>query len=545
MWCGQTHAQNYLSDNGTFQSVTTGTSANQLFYNSAGNLAGATVGSGLSLSGGTLTANGLGGTVTSVSVVNANGVSGTVANATTTPAITLSLGAITPTTINGNTITTGTGTLTLAAGKTLTDTSGVGANLLLGTTGGGFAAYGGAAACNSGNFISALSAAGAETCAGLSTLTFGTHLASGGSSYNGTTGVTITSDATAANTASTIMARDGSGQVAATTFTGALAGNASTATSATSASSAPVSGLTGAGTGVLTALGTNVGTAGSFVVNGGALGSPSSAGTLPAHTLGGTVSGGGNQINNVVIGSSTPLAGAFTTITGSQLTVTTAANVAAALAFTDSTNYTFNIGAGTSLTPSASALFGPIGGSSLALLTNSTERVRFITGTCFGCTSDPGSGSIQVNAQIFAPNMTSQSTGASGSVCWTTSTGKFTVDTTLACLTSSARFKNIVGTLSPEKALGIVEKLETVSFTKKEEFGGVLDPAEQFGFTAEQAASVDERLIARDPEGKPLGVRYAEFTAVLAGAVKQLKADNDNLRACQQNWKCRIFGMTP
>jgi hypothetical protein len=34
---------------------------------------------------------------------------------------------------------------------------------------------------------------------------------------------------------------------------------------------------------------------------------------MPAFTLGGTVSGGGNQINNVVIGASTPLAGAFTT----------------------------------------------------------------------------------------------------------------------------------------------------------------------------------------------------------------------------------------
>lgn len=66
----------------------------------------------------------------------------------------------------------------------------------------------------------------------LGTLTFGAHLISGGSSYNGSAGVTITSDATAVNTASTIMARDGSGQVAATTFTGALAGNATTATSA-------------------------------------------------------------------------------------------------------------------------------------------------------------------------------------------------------------------------------------------------------------------------------------------------------------------------
>ena len=45
-----------------------------------------------------------------------------------------------------------------------------------------------------------------------------------------------------------------------------------------------------------------------------ALGSPSSVGTMPAFTLGGTVSGGGNQINNVVIGTLSPLAGSFTTV---------------------------------------------------------------------------------------------------------------------------------------------------------------------------------------------------------------------------------------
>ena len=72
------------------------------------------------------------------------------------------------------------------------------------------------------------------------------------------------------------------------------------------------------GTGVGTALAVNVGTAGAFVVNGGALGSPSSAGTIPAFTLGGTVSGGGNQLNNVIIGTSNPLAGAFTTLSATS-----------------------------------------------------------------------------------------------------------------------------------------------------------------------------------------------------------------------------------
>ncbi len=100
------------------------------------------------------------------------------------------------------------------------------------------------------------------------------------------------------------------------TFNGAL-GTPSSAT-LTSATGLPVStGISGLGTGIATALAVNVGTAGAPVINGGALGSPSSVGTLPAHTLGGTISGGGNQINNVVIGSSTPLAGSFTTLSAS------------------------------------------------------------------------------------------------------------------------------------------------------------------------------------------------------------------------------------
>lgn len=82
------------------------------------------------------------------------------------------------------------------------------------------------------------------------------------------------------------------------------------------AAAVPVGGITGLGTGVATALGVNVGTAGAFVVNGGALGSPSSAGTIPAFTLGGTIAGGGNQLNNIIIGTSTPLAGTFTTLVG-------------------------------------------------------------------------------------------------------------------------------------------------------------------------------------------------------------------------------------
>ena len=62
-------------------------------------------------------------------------------------------------------------------------------------------------------------------------LTLGTYLT--GTSYNGGTAVTATVDATSANTASKVVARDVSGNFSAGTITAALSGNATTATTAT------------------------------------------------------------------------------------------------------------------------------------------------------------------------------------------------------------------------------------------------------------------------------------------------------------------------
>jgi hypothetical protein len=84
--------------------------------------------------------------------------------------------------------------------------------------------------------------------------------------------------------------------------------------------------VTGLGTSVATALGVNIGTAGSVVVNGGALGSPSSVGTLPAHTLGGTVSGAGNTISNVILAPKTAFSSGVAQIDYSGQTTNTLAN---------------------------------------------------------------------------------------------------------------------------------------------------------------------------------------------------------------------------
>jgi hypothetical protein len=201
---------------------------------------------------------------------------GAYVRATSPALVTPTLGVALATSLNGLAITTTTGTLTVANGKTATDTSAVGANLLLGAAGGGFSEYGGASACGANNFVTALSTAGATSCGGstisgvalggtLYTLTFGAHLTAGAASYNGSAAVTITSDATNANTVSTIVARDSSGNFSAGTITANLTGTAA---------AVPLSGITGFGSNVEAALANALNGSGGVVGYSGSLGTP-------------------------------------------------------------------------------------------------------------------------------------------------------------------------------------------------------------------------------------------------------------------------------
>ena len=114
---------------------------------------------------------------------------------------------------------------------------------------------------------------------------------------------------------------------------------AKTLTSPTITTSPTAAGATWTDLGSVTTADINGGTIDGTTQASGTINGPMAAGgtwtaaatwTLPALTLGGTVSGGGQQINNVVIGTVTPLAGSFTTGAFSS-TVTlsgTAANIA-------------------------------------------------------------------------------------------------------------------------------------------------------------------------------------------------------------------------
>jgi fibronectin-binding autotransporter adhesin len=150
---------------------------------------------------------------------------------------------------NGLTITTSTGTLTIANGKTLTDTSVQGAVLLLGATGGGFASYGGVT-CTS-QFLSALSAAGAGTCASVTNayLTAGTfsNITGVGTLTAGATGSGFTINLTASTVSGALpFSAVGSGTSTAAMIVGTGGTLSATGSGIITATAAPASGLTGA-----------------------------------------------------------------------------------------------------------------------------------------------------------------------------------------------------------------------------------------------------------------------------------------------------------
>jgi hypothetical protein len=183
---------------------------------------------------------------------------------------------------------------------------------------------------------------------------------SGSGAYTAGTGLTLTgTQFSITNTAVTAGAYGSATQVG--TFTVNQQGQLTLAGNTTITPA--VGSITGLGTGVATALGVAVGTAGAFVVNGGALGTPSS-GTVT--NLTGTAS-----INiNGTVGATTATTGAFTTISASGVITSTVATGTAPFTVA-STTQVANLNAATAGTATNA--------TNTAITANSTNATNYLT----------------------------------------------------------------------------------------------------------------------------------------------------------------------
>ena len=125
------------------------------------------------------------------------------------------------------------------------------------------------------------------------------------------------------------------------------------------------------------------------------------ANTIGAFTLGGTVSGGGNQLNNVIIGASTPLAGSFTTLSATT-TITQSSGVGGLILQSHPSVY----GAiySTNVTPSASNYTLVTNGSFLQLNGSSNVNLMVANSSIANATSTglAVTGTLSATGQVTA-----------------------------------------------------------------------------------------------------------------------------------------------
>jgi hypothetical protein len=349
----------------------------------------------------------------------------------------------------------------------------------------------------------------------------GTGLSGSSSSEGGT--FTVTSNATALNTASTIVARDGSGDFAAGTVTAALSGNSTTAT-------ALATGRTIGMTGDV------VWTSASFDGSGNVTGTA----TIQANSVALGTDTTGNYVESVANGSY--LTGGGAASEGAVLTLgvdATNLNTASKVVARDASG---NFAAGTitaALTGNASTATTlqtarTIGGVSF----NGAANINLPGVNTGGNQDTSGTSAISTAATVttssaasafkvpFA-NTTASTTGNYGLLQDSTATFTYNPSTNVVeagtfNTTSDISLKENICTF--ENAMDVVAGLRGVRFTWKK--NGI----KTVGLIAQEVEKVLPELIGTNADTGLKSVSYANMVAVLIEAVKELKAEIEELK---------------
>ena len=115
----------------------------------------------------------------------------------------------------------------------------------------------------------------------------------------------------------------------------------------------------------------------------------------------------------------------------------------------------------------------------------------------------------------------------------TPSAFKLDVNGTVRCTslteTSSRDLKEDIAPLSG--GLDTIMKLKPISYSWNDSAPEQVRGAHDIGFLADEMNEVLPDIVAKDANGKPVGINYGKITPVAVEAIKQLKNENDQLRA--------------
>ncbi len=121
------------------------------------------------------------------------------------------------------------------------------------------------------------------------------------------------------------------------------------------------------------------------------------------------------------------------------------------------------------------------------------------------------SGAVQTSGGVTFSGL---STGAGATAVCISGVGVLTTAVTSCTVPSAARFKTDVMTMTG--TLAQVNALRPVSYTS------LVDSGRYVGFIAEEVATVENRLVSYDENGQVMGLNYAQFAPLLAGAIQEL-----------------------
>lgn len=234
---------------------------------------------------------------------------------------------------------------------------------------------------------------------------------------------------------------------------------------------------------------------------------------------------------------------------GPYYTFTNTANSRSAnFGVVDSFNAVIDAGAGGDVKFNLNTVnYVDIGNASIAL-----KLAPVVISATTDASASSGSGSLQVAGgasiakRFWIPAITA-SAGLQTAVLCQSSGGEMIADS-VACLASGYQFKKILGPVEAGALAKLVKlPIDRWEYKAEGQFTSADWTRERIGPIAQDVAAMDPRLAGYDKDGNIRTFSPDQLLAFTIKAVQEhvdkTETEYNELRACNDNWKCRLFGI--